>query len=389
MLGVTTNGLSFVRSLGRRGIRVWMLDGSPGNPCMRSRCGTPVRLPDIGDHPDAWLSAVMERALRASSPPVLIPTGDEHLLLVSEHREMLAPHLRFRIPPPGLPEILCDKRLQYEALEERGWTIPKTAYPEAPCDIARFAEETVGFPCLLKPYASHRWRRRGTGVKLRAAWSEPELRAAWDEMTAAGVPALLQEVVPGGDDRFHGYLAYYDAAGLPRAAFTKRKLRQHPPRFGNGSFQVSTRDPELADLSDRVLRSLNYQGLVGIEFKRDERDGELRLIEINPRSVSGNQLPIDCGVDFPYVYYRDAIGEPLPRVDGYRSGVRYVHLGWDVQAMLAKRRSGEITAARWLRSLAGVRSNALFSWRDARPALAYAGAAFRRAVRAAARGLVR
>jgi hypothetical protein len=42
VLGVNTGGLSFVRSLGRLGVSVTMLDSAPDRPGMRSRFGTPV-----------------------------------------------------------------------------------------------------------------------------------------------------------------------------------------------------------------------------------------------------------------------------------------------------------------------------------------------------------
>jgi hypothetical protein len=54
---------------------------------MRSRLATPVLLPDVCAEPERWLSAIRELGPRACSPPVLIPTGDEHALLVSADRD--------------------------------------------------------------------------------------------------------------------------------------------------------------------------------------------------------------------------------------------------------------------------------------------------------------
>jgi predicted ATP-grasp superfamily ATP-dependent carboligase len=385
VLGVTTNGLSFVRSLGRRGIPVLMMDRLDQRPGMRSRFGTALPMPDLCDRPDVWLTTLHEIADRAPSPPVLIATGDEHVLFLSEHRDRLAERFRFRIPEPGIAEMLCDKGRQHEQLAAAGWPLPTAAVlgsdaADLADDVAELAERTVGYPCILKPLVSHRWMRRRTGIKAAIAADADRLRAAHREMSRIGEPLFLQEFIPGPDTALHGVLAYCGAAGEPLALFTKQKLQQQPPLAGNGSLQVSTWQPELADLTRRILASLGYGGLVSIEYKLDPRDARFKLIEINPRSVSGNQLAIDCGIDLPFLAYQDALGDERPRpVSSYRRGIKYLHLGWHLEALEMLRRGGDLTAAEALRSFRGVRSFALFDPGDPLPFAAYvAGAIARR-----------
>jgi predicted ATP-grasp superfamily ATP-dependent carboligase len=388
-MGMTINGLSFVRSLGRRGIPVVMMESARDRTGMMSRFGQRLWMPDICSAPDAWLSALDDVARHTPSSPVLIPTGDEHVLFISEHRDHLRQGFRFRIPPIGVAETICNKRLQYEFLISRGYPLPKTAFATGAGDIVDLARMTVGFPCVLKPVYSHQWWRHRTGAKLETAKDAEQLRSAYRRMAVTGESILLQELIPGDDRAFHGYLAYYGMDGRPVAAFTKQKLRQYPPGFGNGSLQISTHNADVAELSDRILQTLNYQGLVGIEYKWDRRDRSYKLIEINARSVSGNQLAIDSGVDLPYCNYRDVLGVPVPPTGDYRAGIKWLHLGLDVQALLAQRRAGSLGPAGWLRSLWGVRSFALFSVRDPGPFLSYLCLALTRSLpraRAARRG---
>ncbi len=276
VLGITTNGLSFVRSLGRRGTPVLMMDTPGGKPAMTSRFGTSLPMPDICAAPESWLSQLGDIARQASCPPVLIPTGDEHVLFVSQYRDELRQRFRFRIPPAGVAEMLCNKRRQYQFLIERGVLLPRTAFVDGEVDVARLAQDSVGFPCVLKPCFSHRWWRQRTGVKLEIARGADELQRAYRRMSATGESLLLQEFIPGDDRAFHGYLGYYGAAGRPLAALTKQKLRQYPPLCGNGSLQISTRNRRVAELSEYILRGLNYEGLVAIEYKLDRRDGQVQ-----------------------------------------------------------------------------------------------------------------
>ena len=50
--------------------------------------------------------------------------------------------------------------------------------------------------------------------------------------------------------------------------------------------------------------------------------GEALLLEINPRFWASIQLAIACGVDFPYLLYRLAMGQPVPETHQYTVGRR-------------------------------------------------------------------
>ncbi|HEY5596498.1 MAG TPA: ATP-grasp domain-containing protein, partial [Candidatus Bipolaricaulota bacterium] len=120
------------------------------------------------------------------------------------------------------------------------------------------------------------------------------------------------------------------------------------------------------------LTAFSYCGFVGIEFKLDARDGTYRLIEINPRTVSGNQLAISAGIDFPWIGYQYLTGSGLEAspVTPFRPQVKYVNEEWDVQAYLALRRSGALSLRGWYDSLRGAQAWAIGAWDDPLPLVA-------------------
>jgi len=106
-----------------------------------------------------------------------------------------------------------------------------------------------------------------------------------------------------------------------------------PPGAGDGSFQVTVDASDILELSRRLLRAFGLRGFAGVEFKRHPRDGAFRLIEINARTESGNQLAISAGVDLPWIGYRYLTGEGLPTEPIRPSRqVKYVNEEWDVQS---------------------------------------------------------
>jgi predicted ATP-grasp superfamily ATP-dependent carboligase len=181
---------------------------------------------------------------------------------------------------------------------------------------------------------------------------------------------MVQQIVPGGDDAIFWYSGFWDEEGRERAWFTVQKLRQLPAGFGDGCLQQTVDAPAVAADSRHLLTAFRYRGLVMVEFKRDPRDGAQFLMEINPRTVSGNQLGITAGVDLAWIAYRHLLG-----LDGgtcpptFRAGVRYVNEEWDVLAFWEARAARRLTFWAWVRSLVGVRAWAIAAWDDPGPLL--------------------
>ena len=91
-----------------------------------------------------------------------------------------------------------------------------------------------------------------------------------------------------------------------------RRTRQYPIDFGYTSTFVETvEQKDVEEGACRFLSSINYSGLVEVEFKRDHRDGCYKLLDVNARAWTWNALGSIAGVDFAHVLWRLAMGETL------------------------------------------------------------------------------
>lgn len=350
LLGGSIGALSFARSLGRRGIQVSCLGSATDSPMAHTRYARYKALPSMEDREDLWLDALISLGERQRGRGILFPTGDGYVEFTAQHSEELDDLFDFNVVDEEKAAMILNKRSQYKEAERSGIPLPRTFYAdERPLpEIA----DTIDFPCVLKPYQSSRWRRYA-GSKLKVVSSRSELGPSYEAMSRIDPEIMVQERIGGGDDQLYGFLAYYDADGKLIAGMEKRKLRQFPPLYGDGSLQVSVKEPRVRDLSRRLLEHLGYRGLVGVEFKRDPEDGLFKLMEINPRSVSGNMLAVGCGLDLPYIAYCDISGLPVPSGMNPRAGVSFVNEYWDLRSFLEYRRAGKMTGSQWLRSLIG------------------------------------
>ena len=113
-----------------------------------------------------------------------------------------------------------------------------------------------------------------------------EAGAAFAEMDEAGCGAVIQELIPGGDDHIIAAHSYVASDGRMLGMVVTRKLRQNPPGFGCGSYYVTIDHPAAGAETSRLLAGLDFRGVAGTEFKIDARDGNLKLMEINPRPAA-------------------------------------------------------------------------------------------------------
>src|SRR5207344_1712570 len=125
---------------------------------------------------------------------------------------------------------------------------------------------------------------------------------------------------------------------------------------------------ELEELSLTFLRSIGYYGLVELEFKLDPRDGRPKLLDVNARTWGYHTLGSCAGVDFPYLLYRDQIGEP---VDAGRAvaGRSWVRLVTDLPTGVLEISSRRIRLRDYIRTVRRSDTEAVFARDDILPGL--------------------
>ena len=215
-------------------------------------------------------------------------------------------------------------------------------------------------------------------MKVVLVPSAGDLPAAYEKAAVCG-PLMLQEVVPGGDGELYCCCAYHDASSNPLGVFVGRKIRQHPPGYGEARLAESRWVDDVAEAGLRLLAELAYHGISQTEFKRDPRDGRLKLMEINARHWLFHPLATICGVELSHIAYSDALGRPLeaPR---QRDGVRWLDAWHDTRDGLRELRRGDLRLRPWMASLRDVRVDAVCALDDPGPAVVSAlGAVGRRA----------
>jgi D-aspartate ligase len=158
--------------------------------------------------------------------------------------------------------------------------------------------------------------------------------------------------------------------GQPLAWGVARRARQYPIDFGKFSTYVeSVEQPAIEEPSRRLLSAIRYTGIIELEFKRDPRDGVLKLLDVNGRFWAWHTLGRRAGVDFPYLQWQAIHGEPVGETR-VRAGVRWMRALTDVPAAVDSMRAGALSPREYLASFRPPVEFAIFAFDDPLPALA-------------------
>jgi predicted ATP-grasp superfamily ATP-dependent carboligase len=223
---------------------------------------------------------------------------------------------------------------------------------------------------------AHIWRlasmrKISKGRKAHIVRTPEELRRAYAAMGDGPQEVMIQEVIGGRDEQLFTFLAYLNRESVPLAYCVRSKIRQFPVDFGYCTMTVSCHNDAVVEQSLRLLQGIGYSGICGVEFKFDSATGEYKLIEINARPVNTIGIAPACGVDIPYIAFRDLLGEKVEAVTTWRAGVRWYLLTQDFWAVRALRAHGGESFAEWLASLRGKHTEAVIAWDDMRPAAGF------------------
>jgi D-aspartate ligase len=367
VIGGDYQGLGIVRSLGRRGVQAYVIDDERSIARYSRFTAFAQLVPSLLDAKDtvrALLDLGRKHGLRGW---VLYPTRDEQVAAISQNREELSQF--FRVPTPCWKTVkwLWDKRNTYGLAEKLGIPVPRTWYPRGIEDLAQIEGH---FPVALKPAIKEHF----IYVTKDKAWradNAKQLREIF-ERALKHIPVeeiMIQDLIPGDGTSQYAYCSFFKE-GNSIAHLTARRQRQHPLEFGRSSTYVETVElPLLEEYSERFLRAIDYYGLVEVEFKRDPRDGQYRLLDVNGRTWGYHTIGSRAGIDFPYVLFADQTNEPVESCTG-KAGVRWIRLLTDLPTGLVGILNGQIEWRRYLRSLRDYDEEAVFSMNDPLPGIA-------------------
>ncbi|PIE76949.1 MAG: carboxylate--amine ligase [Clostridiales bacterium] len=336
-------GLGVIRRLGVKGVYVVACDYDAAAYGFKSKyIKEKLLTPHYRDESAAFLDFLIDYAKKQDEKPVLLP----------------------------LQTSLLEKMPLAEHCRRHGVRIPETIGADAPDLVARVATE-IGYPCIIKPVNSYdfvaKFRRKMFYVN-----SSEELLKAIEKAKAERLEVFVQRIIPGFDDCMYTYDAFLNEQSKVTHWATCQKFRQFPINFGASVYTMQRVVPELHDIGAPFLEAVGYKGFAEIEFKKDAKSGEFYLIEINARYTTLDVLIDKCGINMPYVTFRELVGDPLPpdhlKVD---SGRYFWYAYEDILAVREYVKKGQLSVGQVAKSYLNKKAHAIWDIKDPKPFFAF------------------
>jgi D-aspartate ligase len=354
ILGLYLPGIAILKHLSGQGVNVTgtsYLKNAPGF-LLRDR-NKIVISPSPMLEAEALLKWMMDFSNKFDYKPVIFVTSDDYISFLSQHRVILEEYFLFPWDSSQIALSLTNKLELFKTVNEIDVPLPHSIAVES---IKGFDEQSIKYPCLIKPLYANEWRQPDLKYlvgfnKLIIVSSKVEMNNWKSALGKHKINVILQELVPGKDKNLFYCVVYRAKDGELKRAFCGQKLRITPIHFGSASYVVTCDVNPFIPAIEKILNKVNYVGPAGIEFKKDDRDGLFKLIEINARFGLWDDLGIDLNTDVFSAYYEDMTNQQPIKLLPIELPVKWMSLSRDIPNFLNYIKEGDLSFFGWLKNL--------------------------------------
>lgn len=312
------SSVACLRSLGRIGVSTIAISELKRPPAFRSKyCDATVSVPSPHDDLLGYRDALLSLVAR-DDVGTIIPLREEDVYVLAKYRSAFGRHVGTPWPSIETLSQVQDRIRLFQIARDAGVPIPETRLLDEDAEwdrkwivksrYALIADEYVEGcspgNCVAPPSTSYLPPGRIPDVE--------------SQVEAMGHTPLLQEYIPTNEE--YAFFAMYND-GEEVASFQHRQRRGYSYTGGASAFRESIEDPDLELAGRTLLDALEWHGPAMVEFLRDERTGQYRLMEVNPRFWSSLPFSVRAGADFPAYYWWVATGNAHRIENEYDAGM--------------------------------------------------------------------
>jgi len=190
---------------------------------------------------------------------------------------------------------LTDKKAVLAFCKNIGISVPQTSLVSTAKDVEALAKKTA-YPCVLKPRHSMALKHnRIVSHRVSICNSEQQLVKAYACLQKKMEDALVQEYIYGSGFGFYALAEQ----GVCKAFVIQKRVHEVPFYGGASSLRATVSNKTLEKISKKIISQMGVDGVIMIEYRRNEKDNTYSLMEINPRFWGSLELTIKSGIDMP------------------------------------------------------------------------------------------
>ena len=236
----------------------------------------------------------------------IIPSDYLSFQLCAQIKSEIQKYTHIRVANVELLRNVGNKQWTYEVAKQINIPVPESEFLKGSADVE----------LMTNPVSSVLKSAEESGnsyLQYPKSINEAKKLATSYLQLNQGKTLIAQEKVIGDG---YGFFAYY-RDGICTNHFIHHRIREYPPSGGYSVAAEGLYDAEVEKLGLRILDHLKWDGVAMVEFKKDDKTGVYKLLEINAKFWGSLDLAIVNGVDFPLIWTQDAEGIPLTKSQNY------------------------------------------------------------------------
>ncbi len=252
---------------------------------------------------------------------VLLPTLDAELpIILGLEQKLHEQGIKTFLPSRASLEQISKSRF-HKLRKDYGINVPES---DVATDTSRLDAlcRKFGFPVMIKGQYYEAYIAHNT---QEAILYFSKIRDRW------GLPIIVQQYILGEE---YDVVALGDGNGDTVGLVPMRKM--YLTDKGKAWAGITVTDPKLLDLAYQVISKLEWQGPMELEIMRRRADGELFLLEVNPRFPAWVYLAVGSGVNLPAATVALALGEEISPMPDFEVGKIFVRTSMDMITDLEK-----------------------------------------------------
>lgn len=253
---------------------------------------------------------------------VIIPLSDATAEFLSIYKMELENkyNLKCAIPDYDIFQKANDKWLLLDLCKKNNIPHPKTRLLNS--DNLQEAANKIGFPALIKPNISVGAR----GITMVCSLSD--LQDKYDGIVKLYGECTLQEYVDNSGAPYYNVMMYRTKMGDIVNVVVIEIIRYYPIKGGSSSFCRTIDSKALSEICAKTLEVLNWVEFADFDILKT-KDGDFKIIEINPRVPASIRAAEVSGVNFPALIVNDSLGMKITPYT-YASNKQLRYLGLDI-----------------------------------------------------------
>lgn len=166
---------------------------------------------------------------------------------------------------------------------------------------------------------------KGKFYDASIAYSIEQVKTYFNKISAKwGLPIIIQEFIHGTEFNVTGL---GDGKGHTIAAVPMRK--QYITDKGKAWGGISISDEKMLEMTKKFLKNTKWRGGFELELMKN-KDGELYLLEINPRLPAWIYLAVGAGQNIPEALVNLALGKEVKPFTSFEVGKMFIRYAWDM-----------------------------------------------------------